>query len=571
MHPLTISQPYRHSTTSDMPGKPEKRFVFLTQGWLTVALFCLAVFSHGSAIAASDANHLLADTPPQLAAGPDWHYTVRPNDTIWKIAQEFLRPPLTWMDLVKHNQLATPKHLAPGTSLSMPVDWLKQQPSPAVATAVSGEAWYRRHHESRAQLLPVNTQLNVGDEIRTGKGNVLLRFADGSLLRMTDETQLTLNRLTKFGKTGMADTRMRLEKGNISTSVTPQRDEGSRYEIYTPAAVAAVRGTGFRLKADQQGTQMEVTDGKVFFSTLPPNTASSIIPAGQAVRLFPGSKTFDLIEMLPGPAITANDLQIRKLPLILRWAPVSGAEKYLYQLYRGSPGGELIEEAYTKIPQASFMQLSNGPFTFSVTAISPQGISGLSSEVILNVVLHADAAKLIAPANNQRVTADLPEFSWQLPANGELARLEISESHAFDKLVATSEFAQDSNVLPNHLLPPGKYFWRVKTVMGSDAVNVSEIRDITIVDILPKPKIASAFYTANNVRLFWKPIVNALAYKIEISEDVNFGSILKDETIYQTSTVVKLSPGKRYYARLIPIPSEYYVAESGPGYELYVP
>ena len=64
----------------------------------------------------------------------------------------------------------------------------------------------------------------------------------------------------------MVDTRIRLNIGRVNTRVEKQQPD-SHYEITTPAAITAVRGTDFRLSTDdEQISRTEVTEGFVAVS-----------------------------------------------------------------------------------------------------------------------------------------------------------------------------------------------------------------------------------------------------------------------------------------------------------------
>ncbi len=59
-----------------------------------------------------------------------------------------------------------------------------------------------------------------------------------------------MDSLGSFDASGMVDTSVRLKKGRVENRVAPQKPD-SRYRIITPAAVAAVRGTEFRVGGDE--------------------------------------------------------------------------------------------------------------------------------------------------------------------------------------------------------------------------------------------------------------------------------------------------------------------------------
>ena len=106
-------------------------------------------------------------------------------------------------------------------TLAIPFPWLRIQPAPAVAVSVSGETLMKDSQSSEWRSLSNRQYLHVGDTIKTLKGSVLCDFADGSVLRLENDTTLIFNRLSQFGKSGMTDTGLRLEKDGSPPKLNP--------------------------------------------------------------------------------------------------------------------------------------------------------------------------------------------------------------------------------------------------------------------------------------------------------------------------------------------------------------
>ena len=78
-----------------------------------------------------------------------------------------------------------------------------------------------------------------------------MQFADQSELQVLPNSEVVLDKLSHHKHTGMVDTRIRLNSGSVNTRVEKQGPD-SHYEISTPAAITAVRGTAFRLSSDAE-------------------------------------------------------------------------------------------------------------------------------------------------------------------------------------------------------------------------------------------------------------------------------------------------------------------------------
>jgi hypothetical protein len=174
----------------------------------------------------------------------DWIYTVRPGDNLWDLTEEYLSDIRYWRRLQALNQVKFPRKMPPGMHLRIPIAWLKIQPAAVRVLQVHGEAEVKTAEADQRTSLRPGMLLHSGAEIYTGnKGNVTLEFADGSHLLIQADSYLVLDTISVYDKTGMVDTRMRLQQGRVNNRTTPSRGPGTRYEIQTPAIISTVRGT----------------------------------------------------------------------------------------------------------------------------------------------------------------------------------------------------------------------------------------------------------------------------------------------------------------------------------------
>ncbi|UZE97533.1 FecR family protein [Alkalimarinus alittae] len=497
----------------------------------------------------------------------EWHYTIRPKDNIWTLGEAFLNSAHNWEDIIRHNKINDPKTLTSGTVLKIPVDWLKHQPEPAIAASVTGNTMVRRHLESHFSHLSKNSELRVGDEINTYDGSVLIRFADSSILRLAPNSQLVFNRLTRYGKTGMADTRLRLQKGRLSTHVTPLNGRGSRYEINTPSAVAAVRGTAFRLLVNDQSTQLEVTEGTVLFSN---NARSLELDMGQGTILNSGTSRATIIDLpkaLKPRSVISNTQQ---LPVTFSWRKQPNITTYYYQLFKDSDQGELLDSSFLATPEITLNHLTNGTYLVAMRAVDSQGFNGIDHHVSLVIGMIAKPATLLGPANNLFIDNDLPEFTWQYNSKNELSQLEIAKDFAFTELISTSEFAPDNTAIPTHELLPGEYYWRVKTLAGGESIAYSDIRRLKIRGMMPPATIISVNYIDNQAKIFWNTVPQAEHYILQLAEDLEFKKILHENTLEKSNVSIKLTKNKRYFARVKAVGNELFKSEFSTGKELII-
>lgn len=143
--------------------------------------------------------------------------------------------------------------------------------------ALAGDA--TRVVAGQAQPLRLGDKVGEGAQLRTGdNGRVRLRCPDGSSLVVGDRSQLTLTRLnlgTDAGTgvmpgyaDGARDVSLLLERGLLGQKVTPSGS--GKWEVRTPSAVTAVRGTEFLVEVgDNEQTSVHVQSGQVAVSPGP--------------------------------------------------------------------------------------------------------------------------------------------------------------------------------------------------------------------------------------------------------------------------------------------------------------
>jgi hypothetical protein len=122
-------------------------------------------------------------------------------------------------------------------------------------------------------------QLPAGTILDTGSGRLLLRLSDGSEVLVRPHTRLQLQ------QPSLADpSYFQLLLGRIRALVNKRTGGAAPFELGTPSAVIAVRGTQFEVEVDPRNvTEVDVIDGLV--------EVSGRIPGGASVLLQPGFST----------------------------------------------------------------------------------------------------------------------------------------------------------------------------------------------------------------------------------------------------------------------------------------
>lgn len=326
-----------------------------------------------------------------------WEYTFRPGDSIWKVAKQYTNTVNNWAELRELNKahLGPDHEIRPGARIVIPVSMLKLQPAPALVLAVSGAVTLKRSNGDSDQLKP-GTKLYSGDRIITKKQQSLrIQFADKSELQVLPNSEVVMDKLSHYKKSGMVDTRIHLKKGSVNTWVEKLRKEG-RYEIKTPSAITAVRGTAYRLSVD--GTQVsrtEVIEGAVDVSA---GESEKNVESGYGIVAEKDKPLPEPVKLLAAPDVSVN-YSDDKSWLTINWPVLEGAQSYRYQVATDEKFNYVILDDSTTSNSVRLNQLSPGKYYLHVRAIDEYRLEGHESTDTFEV-------REARPANN--------DLYWQI-------------------------------------------------------------------------------------------------------------------------------------------------------------
>lgn len=497
-----------------------------------------------------------AGSPLTLAQGYasqqnlDWHYTIRPSDNLPAVSKRLLKPQYSWTSIAHYNHIKNIDNLLVGSIIKIPISWLKYQPQPAKIETHDGVALIKRRQETRYVSISKQSQLYVGDELLTREGQITVEFADGTNLQMDSFSHLIFNKLSSYKEAGMVDTRMRLGRGGIRTQVKPLT-KGSRYEISTPSAVAAVRGTDFRLRTNVQGTALEVLEGAVEFLH---NHGHELIKAGFGARI-------------TIPSTQIETIRLDGLPRIANKQSISFSDSEPDLNWKGLPSGYTVQAAAIKANPS--LAKSNTERSTDSANVS-EGASNINQGADVSDPDSADVATLDLPLPGSIIDGFTAEFTWSVSSPSTLSRLELSKSNDFERLALPTKWSENTFYRVEQQLPAGNYFWRVRTLSKGNAETVNASRSVSIQGKLDAVSILTVNYIGDQVGMFWHTVDNAKGYVLQVSDDKEFRRLLKEETLGKTRAFLKLPEGKTFYARVRGLGDEIYTSEFGPQKEIKV-
>ena len=388
------------------------------------SMACFAVFS--SLLSAL----ILLSVSSQAGQAGDWRYSVRPGDTFWSVCNEYIAHDNCWRELAEHNQIDNPRQLPIGTLLLIPIEWLKQAPVAAQAVYILGEVSFSSINQKPAEL-KTGQALRLGSKIVVGQGSATLRFADGATIVMSANSELIIDSSSAIKQARAQSIEVSLPRGEVQVTV-PKRMPRTQFRIKTPTAVAAVRGTKFRVassvpQADGQSgnTRSEVLEGIVGVTS---HSDSENVSAGHGVSTINGRGLSAQAMLLSAPRWNRSCTD----PGYVEWQISLEAAQYrLVLMADDSKVDQVISTVMVADSNYIFKDLEEGCYQVKVNAVDSQGYNGLESQRRLCYQTELSPPKITEAEFNREGLL----VAWDLVEDAKRYRVDVSESADFSDLV----------------------------------------------------------------------------------------------------------------------------------------
>ncbi len=479
------------------------------------------------------------------AADADWRYRIQPGDTLITLTDAWLAPGKTWRDLQKLNRSPDPLRLKPGSTLRMPVAWLRREAGVAEAVFVKGEV--QRQRGAAAEPLAAGSALRSGDRIRTGpQASASLRFADGSRLLVPPDSDVTLDQLLVLGREALPAVRLELNQGGVDSRVAPNAQRVPLYELRTPHVNLGVRGTEFRVQTAGGATRMQVLSGAVQADGL-----GAAVAAGQGLLAEGGGRS--VTPLLPAPDLGGLAPLAERLPLRLSWVGgPAGALTWRAQLYARGDFERLLLDAQVGEPVVSWPEaraLADGDYTLRVRAIDARGHEGAAADADIQLRARPEPPFIQAPAPGAVSYGGGIALAWTRNTAAPGVRLQVARDAAFKDLVLQPPPLEAAG--HEARLPDGAYHWRIASVQADGRAGpFSDAQTFEIRPPPPAPPPAEPEVDGDQLRLRWRADPGVARYELEWAGDERFdgAGVQRFATDKAELALPKPSPGS-YFLR----------------------
>jgi hypothetical protein len=457
--------------------------------------------------------------PDQLASQAEWRYSVRPGDNLIHFARQHLINADDWRTLQTLNKIKTPHRMQSGQIIRVPLHLVKQLPAPAEVVLSSGNAGILKTNTS-VEPVTIGQKLTAGTALITGeKSKLNIKFADGSIVSMQPNTTLKLDTLSIYSGGGMVDTTLRLQQGKLETEANPKHVQGNKMQIVTPTAVAAVRGTKFRVSTSDVAITQETLEGKV-----------ALIAAGEEVPVDKGfgslseggAPPLPPILLLPAPDTALLPNKLEALPAAFSMPVQDGAVAWLAKVSTESTFNSIAAENLSQGTQLSFNDLPDGKYFLKVRAKDKQGLEGYDAMHEFNLNARPFAPKAVTPAPAAIIRESNPELNWEKVEQANQYLLELARDADFKQLLDSQKVANTSYKIEKNL-EPGQYYWRLASLDGADQGPYAIVNNFSYKPKPSAPDISQLKVQVRNNKVFINTIdaPDGLNYEAVLHNEVN--------------------------------------------------
>ncbi len=319
-------------------------------------------------------------------AGEFSEYQIKPGESLWVLCQKFEQTPETcWGSLAEINELSNPDALTVGLTVEVPKSWI-EEPVALVEVALKNITGLVKVHRwdtdtekhEPAEQQTSDTIVYQGDRIQTFNDSYALAiFPDETEVSLKPNSDLVLKRVAHDKANASTDTLIFLNKGRVSSLVNPKKKQ-SKFEIQTPYAVAAVRGTEFRVTVADGSANSEVLEGLVAVNA---QDTEVDLSAGYASVIKQGEAPSAPIKLLDPPQFKKHKQSYESGSIEIKWKKLKGAQNYELELLKETDGYFALVQNQ-KASARSFISehLEPGNYVVKLKGIDKQDLYGLESK-----------------------------------------------------------------------------------------------------------------------------------------------------------------------------------------------
>jgi hypothetical protein len=524
-------------------------------------------------------------------------YSIARDETLSMIASRFTGDSRNWQQIGKINHIPNDRTVPIGTAITIPARLLIEKSAFATIAAVHGDVSILGK-EGALIAAEVGAAVPEGAMIATSdKGFITLSLKDGTYFSVTPASNLQLTLLRMKELTERPRTSLTLEKGRVSSTVTPFTLPDTRYEVHTPLTAAGVRGTQFRVNFDDGKSFNEVLQGTVRVAPAGPDVPSSAnrtnrtttkdLPANYGTVVGAAGQVVAPVVLPDPPTLAEGDARQDKSPVrfTLTAPPKSDVRSYRASVSRDAKGQDIVADvvvanaepaehianaADAGSPAAAtavvttplrIPDLDDGHYYLQVASRDSNGLEGKPVIGEFTLKAHPLPPFPSAPGPKLRNSVDGKPvevlFKWADVGDGATYHLQIAADPGFKQLLLdrsdlkSTEFRHDA-------VPPGSFYWHVATVESSKGVaDQGPYSDTKPLEILPAQQAPQPSQDEDQLHFSWRGEPGQ-TFVFEIAATRDFANVVRHIETAEPQVAFERPGAGTYFARVRSIDADGY-------------
>ncbi len=414
--------------------------------WLLFVVLFVGVIAH-AAPAASEDDYILRVTERQ---------------TLIQIGQKYLKNPDDWKEVARINGISNVDLIYPGQEIAIPFHLLKNESLSGEVSFVGGVA-SRRSGDAGWTPLQSGDRVREGDEIRTGPdGGVEIKYADNATIFLRAESEMAIKKSRMESEDSLVMV-LYLKIGRIITRLRKATGTESRYIIETPSAVAAARGTHYRVRGDLETTFTEVFDGSVRVGAMERHVD---LEKNEGSRVKKGAAPEPARQLLPSPRPLDARENYGAFPVAIRFSGIDGAVSYRCVLARDREMKEIVLEKEIQPAAAlEIAELQDGVYYLLANSVDDIGLESAPSDLAtFRIRTHPKPPVILSPGGLfGTIRGAEARIKWRGAPDAAAHHIVIARDWYFENIVYENNHVEgDSTTIP--LPGPGTYFLKISGI-----------------------------------------------------------------------------------------------------------
>ena len=497
-------------------------------------------------------------------------YNIERDETLSAVAIRFTGDSRNWQQIGKINHIPNDRVIPIGTAIVIPARLLIEKSAFATIAAVHGQVSILGKDGTSitpalGAAVPEGALIATSDE-----GFITFALKDGTVFSLTpgSNMQLTLLRAKEF--TGRPRTSLTLEKGRVTSVVTPFTLPETRYEVHTPLSAAGVRGTQFRVNVDNGKSFNEVLQGTVRVAPPGPGVPAAAqkgkgsvkdLPANYGAVIGAAGQALAPVVLSDPPTLADADANARqdKSPVRFTLNPPaqSNARSFRAAVSRDAKGQDVVANAVVDnagaATQLRIPDLDDGHYYLQIASRDDNGLEGKPATVEFTLKAHPLPPFPSAPGPKLRDSVDGKPvevlFQWGDVGSGATYHLQLASDAGFQKLLLdkddlkTPEYRADA-------VPPGDFYWRVATIETvKGAADQGPYSDVKPLAVLAAQQAPQPSQDQDQLHFSWRGEPGQ-TFVFEIAASADFAKVLRHIESAEPQVAFERPGAGVYFARV---------------------